>query len=103
MDVISLIPRRNAAAISAAAVLAGILHAQMHRSGGKRPGQGEDIRVIAHKLPLRIRQRLLEGRPRLESHAPGNPRLPRTHDVDGAGVLLRQMAAAHAIEARNPQ
>ena len=81
------------------AVLAGVLHAQMHRRQLEGLGQGQDVGVLAHKLLLRVRQRLLEGCPGLEAHAAGDARLLGAHDVDGAGVHLGDVAAAHHREA----
>ena len=67
----------------------------MHGGSGEGLGQGQDVGIGAHVLLHRVLQSLLEGGPGLQAHAPGDARLPRAHNVDGAGVLLRQMAAAH--------
>ena len=82
-------------AVAGMAVLAGVLHAQVHGGSGEGLGQGQDVGIGAHVLLHRVLQSLLEGGPGLQAHAPGDARLPRAHNVDGAGVLLRQMAAAH--------
>ena len=71
----------------------------MDRGRRKCFWQRQNIGIGSHILLHRICQRLLHGRPCLEPHASCDPRLPGSSDIDGARVLLRQMAAAHHGEA----
>ena len=76
-----------------------VLHAKVDSAHLEGLGQRQNPGVGTDKLLLGVLQSLLEGGPGLQTHAPGNARLLGANDVDGAGVHLGNVAAAHHGEA----
>ena len=76
-----------------------VLHAQVDSAQLEGLGQRQNPGVGSYILLHGILEGLLEGGPGLEAHASGDAGLLGTHNVDGGGVHLRDMAAAHHGEA----
>ena len=71
----------------------------MHRGGGKRFGQGQNIGLITDVLPFCVFQSLFKRGARFEPHTASNSRFPCAYDINCAGMLFRQMATTHHTEA----
>ena len=76
-----------------------ILHTQMNGSYLECLRQRQNFGILSHILLHGVGQSLLKGRTGLQSHTPCNARLLSAYNVDGRGVHLRNMAAAHHGEA----